>query len=658
MPTTVKVMAELDEKQKRIEVVFPYHADLVRNIKRVPGARFVRTGPHWTIPKDLDACRELREKIDPDRRGILEIGPELRMWATSQLETHRNLGSLAAATTAELSVLPDRLPDLYEAVHVGPIGRFLNAKEFKAKLKEPPSFQAADVAFMAQAEAPGNFNQPGTGKTIEVIAATYEAKLDHGLHIVACPLTSMESVWEMELIKWTDAWVLSATGNRASREAAIAEALRLASEGECTWLIVNPAMLAVAKDDTNTSDTYVKKVKPKEYDADMGCRCDRLKDPHWHYDYRYPEFATLPITQLIIDEAHDAALGNPNALTSVGIRKIGERAEKRTVMTATPMGGKPIKLFGILQYLRPDVFTSKYNWADNWLLTEQTDNGYGKNLAKAKLNPVKERRFNESLIPYVLRRTKEDVLPWLPPKQFVHLWCDMTDAQKTQYEKFAADADIRIGDEGLSATNVLAEYTRLRQFATAVCTISDGSLIPTTDSSKLPHLMQILEERGMVGEDKTDKEQVVIFSQFNEVVHMVANHLREKGVAVETLTGQTTQTKRNELQTRFQEGGDLQVLVMNVKAGGVSITLDRASTVVFMDETWNPDDQEQAEDRCHRASRIHQVTIYYLRTKETIEEYVFDTTTGKSLTNEQVLDIRRRMEEQPEMHLAEVQAAA
>jgi SNF2 family DNA or RNA helicase len=80
---------------------------------------------------------------------------------------------------------------------------------------------------------------------------------------------------------------------------------------------------------------------------------------------------------------------------------------------------------------------------------------------------------------------------------------------------------------------------------------------------------------------------------------------------------------------------------MTTKAGGVSITLDRADTVHLLDETWVPDDQEQAEDRIHRASRMHQVTCYYYRTKSTIEEEIADLTAEKADVNEAILDRRR-----------------
>jgi hypothetical protein len=83
---------------------------------------------------------------------------------------------------------------------------------------------------------------------------------------------------------------------------------------------------------------------------------------------------------------------------------------------------------------------------------------------------------------------------------------------------------------------------------------------------------------------------------------------------------------------------------MTTTAGGVAITLDRADTVHILDETWVPDDQEQFEDRAHRASRMHQVTVYYYRSKDTVEEDIYklvQDNPGRRSTVE-ILDIRSR----------------
>jgi SNF2 family DNA or RNA helicase len=107
------------------------------------------------------------------------------------------------------------------------------------------------------------------------------------------------------------------------------------------------------------------------------------------------------------------------------------------------------------------------------------------------------------------------------------------------------------------------------------------------------------------------------------------------------LTGKTTKKGERTRLVRGFQNGDYRVLVVSTMAGGVSITLDRADTVHVLDETWVPDDQDQLIDRIHRASRIHQVTAYFYRTRNTLEEYINEVNQEKAFTNENVLDIRR-----------------
>ncbi len=639
-----------------IEVRFGYNRLKQDKMKSVPGARWLRGKRCWAAPLDVETCRELRKKFGDE----LVIGKPLKKWAKEAMAKERNLGSLSTSHTAELVRLPEVFPDLYATIHVGPRGRFLSEEEFLMALEgEPPSFQAADVAFMAQSTSPCNFNEPGTGKTLETIASVYEAGIEAGLHLVVCPVSSMETVWKKELLTHTDAYVLVARGSKAARQRVIEEAVQLSIDepDESVWLIVNPAMLApdkmpnAKKDEEGkyekVKDDYTRKAKPKE--EDFACQCPRMKDGHWHYRWKYPTLYEHGVRCKIVDEAHDAAIGNMKSLTAIGLK--GLPCEKPVLLTATPFGGKIVKLFGLLNFADPTAFPSVWQWANKWLIEreDEEDSGYGKNLNKMQLDPEKEEAFYKSLAPYVLRRTKAEVLPWLPPKQYVDIWAEMSGGQKEQYEKFEADSEISLGGAYMSATSVLAEYTRLRQFSGAKFEYVDGEFVPTTESCKLPHIMQILSERGIGGKDQSGDEQVVIFSQFSQMVDMVTEYLRGQGVAVDKITGQISREERARLQDEFQAEGGLRVLVMSTKAGGVSITLDRASTVIILDETWNPDNQEQAEDRCHRASRIHQVTIYYIRTKDSIEEYVLDTTTGKSMTNEQVLDIQKRMAEKPHM---------
>lgn len=632
---------QVEKVGKRIRVIFAFDREDVERIKSVSGRNFVSRqeghgSAYWTVPADMTTCRHLRELFGKR----LELGPELRSWAAREVETERNLGSLAAAETATLTLLPQRLPKLYEAIHTGPLGRGMTPAERAESVRtQPASYQAADVAFMAQAiTGCGNFNHMGLGKTLELIAAIFEAGNDDGPNLVLAKRSTLRTVWETELTLWQDLPVYVATGHRSEREVIIKEACAKAANGEPLWLVVNPEMVSFTHDEMNHARDHCVKATPAHERSGKACRCPWKKFPHLHYSASYPDLFGPVWNTITFDECHASAIGNTKALKTAGVRSLS--AKMKYALTGTPMGGRPLKLFGILQWLRPDVFTSKWTWADRYLVIEE--NSYGKQI-NDKLREGVEDAFHESLIPYVLRRTKDECLKWLPPKQYVNIWAEMTPKQAEQYKEWDALSEIKIDEEQLYGTSILAEYTRLRQFACARMTIrkADGKLIPTTDSGKLEHVERILTELGIMGEDIGD-EQCVIFSQWTEVVEMLSNWLNDHHVANVMLTGKTSDDERQRLQQEFQSGDGPRVLIGNVKAGGVGINLDKASTVIFFDETWNPDDSEQAEDRCHRASRIHQVTIYYIRTKGTIEEDVFDDITGKQMTNYTILDERRK----------------
>jgi SNF2 family DNA or RNA helicase len=247
----------------------------------------------------------------------------------------------------------------------------------------------------------------------------------------------------------------------------------------------------------------------------------------------------------------------------------------------------------------------------------------------------------------------------------------MTSKQKKQYDEFAARAEAVIEDQKLNALGILAEYTRLKVFADAYCDNiitkevtcdacggSEGGCakclytgivtkmhpVPSAESGKLEYLLERLAEAGIDPDDPSGDACAIVASQFKDIADMVHSYLNRKGIHAEKITGDTPGTQRAEIQKKFQEGGknSPRVVVMTTTAGGVSITLDRADTVHILDETWVPDDQEQLADRAHRASRMHQVTVYTYRSKGTVEEYIEKVNVEKAAINQQILDIRRR----------------
>lgn len=651
--------AEVTENHKRVEVFFSYDSKWVEGIKTVPGARFVpkdKGGPKWTVPLEMTAMRKLREVFGES----LELGDALKVWGTRLNKQGEQLRNLAGADTAQLKRLPEALPELYKAIHLGPKGRWMSEKEVAEALAGPASFQAADVAFGVVQQHPLNGNEMGAGKTLETIATIFEAGTDDGPTLIVAPKTALRTTWLKELEKWQPHPIYVSTGSKARKLEVLQEFEdEIVFTGFSGFLVVNPDQVRFREELNLCTFHKVEMLNARKSTV----KAEAKQCPNCEYKLvsEFPMLHNTLWANIVIDEAHKNAVRNPASLTAKGMFAIKLRdGGKRFALTGTPMGGKLVNLWGLLHYLNPEAFTSKWRWAEQWCGV--TKSSYGSNIQRRlkfcsshswMADSGKERpsdctsckriedEFYDMLLPYMIRRTKAEIMPWLPAKQYIDVECDFgTDKHRAQYKQFREEAEVIISQETITAAGILAQYTRLKQFATAYHELKDGKLVPTIDSGKLESLEEKLDELGIFDEDSD--QQVVIASQFSQVVDMVYNWLLSKGVPTAKITGSTNKAgERDRIQDEFQEGGKLKALVMTTTAGGVSITLDRASNVFILDETWDPDDQAQLEDRCHRASRIHQVTVYYFRTRNTIEQYINDTTKSKAVNNMNVLDLRR-----------------
>jgi len=601
--TEKPVFAELSEDGKFIEVYFkpsPKWLEIMHQI----GAKFINPEkaaklgpdvvPHWRLGVDFFAAKDLALAIGKDN---LDLGEALGDWAWAVRDLEKEVTEILNATDWKLERLPKVLPALN-------------------KFMRP--YQRVVVAYNAAVENPLNASQPGLGKTIETIGGIYEAGTEDGPNLVIAPKTSLDSVWEEELEIHQKIPVIRASGyglTRHGRMHMLRDAETAIEMGKAFWLVLNPEMVRY------------KKIDPKG---------ELVKDN------LFSEFPFLHETEwnnIIVDEVHKNGMRNPASITAKGLLGLQlKEGGKKIGLTGTPLGGKPINLFGILHWLYPEQFPSKYKWAERWLELDAVVDKKGKSHG-TMIGDVKEemqKEFDRHLAPIMIRHMKTEVLPDLPAKDSHELWVHMSEEQEKQYKKFALMAEIELGDETLTATSVLAIYTRLKQFSNAVQRFEDGNLVPTEDSPKLDLLVEKLDELGIM--DGSSDAQAVVASQFEKMARMVYEHLKEKGVPVSLLVGATKD--RKEVKDGFQQG-DTKVLVMTTDTGGVSITLDKADTVFILDEKWNPDDQEQVEDRVHRASRMHQVTIYYVRSKGTIEEYIRQVTGFKGRINKRILNQRK-----------------
>jgi SNF2 family DNA or RNA helicase len=238
------------------------------------------------------------------------------------------------------------------------------------------------------------------------------------------------------------------------------------------------------------------------------------------------------------------------------------------------------------------------------------------------------------LQPFVLRRTKEEVLKELPPRTEMVLYVDLSPEERAQYELVRRSA---IGEiNNLAALpdikdqrfKILALLTRLRQFA-----CHPGMVNKQWDrsSAKLDQLCETLDSL------RDEGHRALVFSQFTEHLALIRKALDERGISYQYLDGSTPALDRQKRVDDFQNGNDT-VFLISLKAGGTGLNLTAADYVIHMDPWWNPAVEDQATDRAHRFGQDKPVMVYRIVARGTIEEEILALHETKRDLVEGILD--------------------
>jgi SNF2 family DNA or RNA helicase len=220
--------------------------------------------------------------------------------------------------------------------------------------------------------------------------------------------------------------------------------------------------------------------------------------------------------------------------------------------------------------------------------------------------------------PFLLRRTKNQVLTELPSRTEVLLQVELSQEEMALYEALRQEAIARLSSTDATAgakhLQVLAEIMKLRRLC-----CNPQLVVPNTPltSSKLQLFGEVLEEL------LANRHKTLVFSQFVDHLHIIRNYLEQLKIQYQYLDGSTSVKDRKKRVDAFQAGeGD--VFLISLKAGGTGLNLTAADYVIHMDPWWNPAVEDQASDRAHRIGQQRPVTIYRLVAKDTIEEKIVD----------------------------------
>ncbi|MEL6940479.1 MAG: DEAD/DEAH box helicase, partial [Cyanobacteria bacterium J06598_1] len=318
---------------------------------------------------------------------------------------------------------------------------------------------------------------------------------------------------------------------------------------------------------------------------------DALAEVDWH--------------TIVLDEAQ--AIKNHATKRSQAVMAL--QSHFKIIMTGTPIENHLGELWNLFRFINPGLLGSleqfKHKFANP---IERDPDKPASAAAKAALRHL--------IRPFMLRRTKDQVLKELPSRTEITLSIELSEEETTFYEALRREAVAKLKSKKSSAgqkhLQVLAEIMKLRRACCNPSLVKPELAIASTKLERFTALIEELLDNG---------HKALVFSQFVDHLKILREHLDTQQISYQYLDGSTPAKKRKIAVDSFQKGkGD--IFLISLKAGGSGLNLTAADYVLHMDPWWNPAVEDQASDRAHRIGQQRPVTIYRLVAKGTIEDKI------------------------------------
>jgi SNF2 family DNA or RNA helicase len=312
-------------------------------------------------------------------------------------------------------------------------------------------------------------------------------------------------------------------------------------------------------------------------------------------------FAAVKFASLVLDEAQ--AIKNSATQRAQAVRQL--QAEFRMAATGTPLENHLGELWSLFRVLNPGLLGSEEHFRRRFLLPLERD----------PRGPQRE-TLRRLIGPFLLRRTKAEVLSELPPRTEIVLSIEPSAGEAKLLAAMRRQAQQSMQQTALPTEqrrfHILAELTRLRRAACHPALVAPELGLA---SSKLEQLVELVRELS------DNRHRALVFSQFVDYLSLVRERFDAEGIGYRYLDGSTSPKQREAEVAAFQRGEGA-VFLLSLKAGGVGLNLTAADYVIHLDPWWNPAVEQQASDRAHRIGQTRPVTVYKLVLAGSIEEQI------------------------------------
>ncbi|KAI8150160.1 hypothetical protein BJV82DRAFT_586077 [Fennellomyces sp. T-0311] len=372
---------------------------------------------------------------------------------------------------------------------------------------------------------------------------------------------------------------------------------------------------------------------------------------HWNY--------------CILDEGH--IIKNAKTKITKAIKTV--KSNHRLILSGTPIQNNVLELWSLFDFLMPGFLGSEKSFNERFgkpILSSRDSKSSSK---EQEAGALALEALHKQVLPFLLRRLKEDVLHDLPPKIIQDYYSDLSDLQKKLYEEFAKSQTKHSVEQdleeestavvkkegGKSATHIFQALQYLRKLCNHPLLVlnekhpsyeriqsdlarTNTSLHDIQNAPKLQALKQLLGECGIgtnTSESESDptamaagavsQHRALIFCQLKTMLDIIENDLFKRimpTVSYMRLDGSVDASKRHEIVQKFNADPSIDVLLLTTHVGGLGLNLTGADTVIFVEHDWNPMKDLQAMDRAHRIGQKKVVNVYRLITRGTLEEKI------------------------------------